>query len=632
MRSSVGIFTVILLLFVPRGVFADSHAYIVAPGTVDTTPGSITPFNTAKGELGAGFFVPRGNLIAVPPGTKQIWQTVGFEYCQCNGPWQINILDPKSGGTLATIPLASYVISLIFDTAGQYAYASLGNGTVIKIDVASLAIVLTGSLGAGANASQLVLPSDGSKLFVSAYGPDFEGILALNPQTFAIVADIPFTLPSTVASMVVSGNTLLVTDNGETLFYFDTASLQQTNSVAVPQVSIVFGVSPDGRRIYLATNCYCSDTSSMEVMDFSSGQILVSQTFSDVTLTTANMFLSPGGKQIVVAEGPILLIDPDTLATNKTVWSAGVTSAAFLDADTVLISESAVAVMMVVDQSTAQVTDTFPLGPVGPSAEVAYPVHGLIYTGESANPNVVSAQLNRIVENLAGYGGFFPAAIAGGQLYGSNNGGSQVYDLATGVYDYLPEPVTPPRGDYVGAGPGVAPPDGKTYWAKFGVTNGGGGSIEQGIAIYSTETNLVIGHILVPSRYGYGAAVFSPDSSTAYIAGPMTIAVYSATTFQKTASFPYTTTFTSLAVSPDGSILYATDEKSIYVIDAVTGAQTQTFALPAPVQGVMALAPDGTTLFLTDSTTNAVDLINTATGQVTEVAMPYTPSTVVVLP
>ncbi len=175
MRSSVGIFTVILLLFVPRGVFADSHAYIVAPGTVDTTPGSITPFNTAKGELGAGFFVPRGNLIAVPPGTKQIWQTVGFEYCQCNGPWQINILDPKSGGTLATIPLASYVISLIFDTAGQYAYASLGNGTVIKIDVASLAIVLTGSLGAGANASQLVLPSDGSKLFASAYGPDFEG-------------------------------------------------------------------------------------------------------------------------------------------------------------------------------------------------------------------------------------------------------------------------------------------------------------------------------------------------------------------------------------------------------------------------------------------------------------------------
>ncbi len=182
--------------------------------------------------------------------------------------------------------------------------------------------------------------------------------------------------------MVVSGNTPLVTDNGETLFYFDTASLQQTNSVAVPQVSIVFGVSPDGRRIYLATNCYCSDTSSMEVMDFSSGQILVSQTFSDVTLTTANMFLSPGGKQIVVVQKTTSYSSIRTrwLPTKTVLVGWRHLRGFFWMQDAVLISESAVAVMMVVDQSTAQVTDTFPLGPVGPSAEVAYPVHGLIYT------------------------------------------------------------------------------------------------------------------------------------------------------------------------------------------------------------------------------------------------------------
>jgi hypothetical protein len=358
---------------------------------------------------------------------------------------------------------------------------------------------------------------------------------------------------------------------------------------------------------------------------------LVTQTFSDVALTTANMFLSPGGKQIVVAEGPILLIDPDTLATNKTVWSAGVTSAAYLDADTLLISEAAVAVMMVVDQSTAQVTDTFPLGPAGPSGEVADPAPSLIYTGGSGNPNVVSAKVNRIVRDLAFFDGFLPTAIAGDQLYGFNNGNSLVYDFAAGVYSILPPPVTPPRGEYVYAWPGTAPPNAQTYWIPFSLGTASGGVRERGIAVYSSANNVVIGQIVLPAGY-YEPAVFSRDSAAAYLAGPMTIAVYSTTTFLQTASFPYTTTFTSLAVSPDGSVLYATDETAVYVLDAATGAQTHFFALPAAVQGVMALSPDGTTLFLTDSTTHSVDLVNTASGQVTVVALPYTPSTVVALP
>lgn len=630
MRSSVGLFTVILLLGAPAGVFADSHAYIVAPGYSYGTPGSITPFNTAKGTLGAGFFVPVGGyLVAVAPGTKQVWEAVANPDSIDEGPWAIKILNPANGGTLATISLPTYANDLIFDAAGRYAYASLGNGSVIKIDVASRAIVLTVSLGAGLDLFQLSLSTDGSKLFLSATAREFQGILVLNPQSLTIVANMPFP-PLGAVSMFVSGDTLLVTDETD-LFYVDTSSLQQTNSVAVPPVSFVFGVSPDVRRIYLDTNCFCGSAASMEVVDFSSGEILVSQTFSNVDLTI-NVFLSPDGKQIVVAEDPILLIDPATLATTKTVWPAGVSSAAYLDADTVLMLNEEPGAMMVVDQSSAQVTATFPLGSISVSGEVPDSRRGLIYTGGTGTPNAVSTKFNRIAENLAGEGGFIPAAVVGDQLYGATTGRAQVYDLATGVYSALPQPVTPPRGDHVGAGPGAAPPDGKTYWAPFSMADNVGNPIESGIGIYSTATNLVIGQILVPNRYGYGPAVFSPDSSTAYIAGPLTIAVYSATTFRQTASFPYAITFTSLAISPDGSVLYATDDKSIYALDAVTGVQTRTFALPAAVQGIMVLSPDGTTLFLTDSTTNAVDLIDTASGQVTVVALPYTPSTVVVLP
>ena len=75
-----------------------------------------------------------------------------------------------------------------------------------------------------------------------------------------------------------------------------------------------------------------------------------------------------------------------------------------------------------------------------------------------------------------------------------------------------------------------------------------------------------------------------------------------------------------------------TDGSAIYVINAATGAQQQTFALPSTVKGAMALSPDGSTLFLTDSTSNSVDLVQTPTGTVTSVKLPYTPTYLVVLP
>jgi DNA-binding beta-propeller fold protein YncE len=46
----------------------------------------------------------------------------------------------------------------------------------------------------------------------------------------------------------------------------------------------------------------------------------------------------------------------------------------------------------------------------------------------------------------------------------------------------------------------------------------------------------------------------------------------------------------------------------------------------------MALSPDGSTLFLTNDNGHAVDLIATATGQVTVVPVSFNPTGVVVVP
>jgi len=612
-------FALALLLCLPSGLFADSHAYVLASGT----PGSITPFNTATGTLVAAFFVPAGGYImAVAPGTKQIWEVVASPDCICMGPWAINILDPKSGTTLATLPLSVNATALLFDAAGRFAYMSLGNGDLIKIDVASRRAIRAASLGGPGTYAGMVFSSDGSELFLVPSGTS--EIRVIDSKSLTTIASIP--VPPSIGSIFVFGSTLLVT-NGSTLLYFDTTTLQQTNSAAVPSASGVFGVSPDGSKIYLSSNCCGGTPNTMEIVDFSSGEILVTQVFSNVDLL--NLFLSPDAKQIVVASSPVLLVDPNTLATTKTVWSVGIpNSAAYLDPNNLLMLNYYTGGMMVIDQASAQVTDAFPLGLSPLSGEVADTSRDLVYVGghyyQDGTPNVISAKSNRIVENLPVADGFAPVAIAGNQLYGIVSGGSLVYNLASGASVPLPPPVPPKSGQYVFETAGAVPPNGKTYWVPYGFMGG-----LSGVAIYSTATNSLVGGIPnLPAIY----TVFSPDSSTAYIASPMLVAVFSTTTFQKTATFNYTTTFTSLALSPDGSILYATDEKTIYVLDAATGAEKQMFALPAAVKGTMALSPDGTTLFLTDSKTNTVDLFNTASGQATVVLVPYVPSGVVVLP
>lgn len=66
--------------------------------------------------------------------------------------------------------------------------------------------------------------------------------------------------------------------------------------------------------------------------------------------------------------------------------------------------------------------------------------------------------------------------------------------------------------------------------------------------------------------------MFSPDSSTVYIAATNVIAVYNTHTLQMMQSFPFDTTFLALAISADGSVLYAVEDDGVYTMDAGTGA------------------------------------------------------------
>src|SRR5260370_35631763 len=60
----------------------------------------------------------------------------------------------------------------------------------------------------------------------------------------------------------------------------------------------------------------------MEVLDFVSGQRVISQAFPNASLFFT--MLSPDGTHIVVSGDSVLLIDPNTLAITKTIAMAGV--------------------------------------------------------------------------------------------------------------------------------------------------------------------------------------------------------------------------------------------------------------------------------------------------------------------
>jgi hypothetical protein len=309
--------------------------------------------------------------------------------------------------------------------------------------------------------------------------------------------------------------------------------------------------------------------------------------------------------------------------------------AAFIGPKLLLTLYNSTGAMMVVDQSSAQVTAIFPLGMAPLAGEVADSAGGIIYIGGApygGNLVAVSTQKNRVIESFPVLE-FTPSAVDGAQIYGAGSETiyewpARVYSLATGSIATLPSPVS--SGGIVEWYGGGSPPDGKTYWARFAIVGGGGITFANGVAVYSTTTNSVIAKFSIPIE-SYNPIVFSPDSSTAYIAEPDAIEVYSTATFQKTATYPCAETFSALALSPDGSVLYATAGLAIYAFDAFTGTQSHVFPLPARVQNfAMALSLDGTTLYLLGSGVNSVDLVNTATGKVTAVPVPYPPTSVAV--
>jgi WD40 repeat protein len=621
-------------------MFSDSHAFVFANGAFNgpNSLNSITPFNVSKLAFGQGYFVPPGaNFFAVAPVTGQIWEVTGVPSLN---QFAINILDAIAGSTLATLPMTSPVYSLVLDRGGVHAYVLLEDARVLKIDVATRTVVqtLNNVLPSPPQPSYgLAVSSDGLKLVVlnnGLQGSVVNQIVVIDTKSMTIQAAFS---PGHAISVLISGNTLVVCTSID-LLYYDLTTLKQINSASVPPNAWLIGLNPDGSKIYLGTPFSSNQIQTLNILDFSTGTVLASRSFGIDGLRP--IVVAPNGSELVMLGNPIELLDANTLATTNTITGPPANSpplSAFADSDTLLILNSASAVMAV-DLGLAQVTDTFPLALPELSA-VASPQGGRIFAGGRGNMVAIDTlqegATNYFPVNLPPYGGisFYPYAMVGDRLYGLPGA---AYNLTTNTETVLPGANTGTCGNcQVRYAPGAAAPNGRTYWAPFVSAVGVTKVKSQGVVVYSTATNTIAGQITFPTSQITPVA-FSPDSSTAYVGVNDTIMVYNTATLQNTATYTTPAMVRALAVSLDGSALFASNGAYIYVIDAASGAQKDTFVLPDSVWSVygvnMAISSNGRTLVLTDNNKNLVDEVDTKSGVVTQVAVPYPPTSVVVVP
>lgn len=128
--------------------------------------------------------------------------------------------------------------------------------------------------------------------------------------------------------------------------------------------------------------------------------------------------------------------------------------------------------------------------------------------------------------------------------------------------------------------------------------------------------------------------VASPDGQTAYVgAGNKGIHVVDSTTLQVRATIPIGPIPDSLAISPDGKILYVTADQTVYLVDTATATATNTVTLPddgvllepsSDGGAVYAAAAGGKTIWRVDTSTRAITTMAILKREIKDLAL--TPS------
>jgi YVTN family beta-propeller protein len=479
--------------------------------------------------------------------------------------------------------------------SGNRAYiANAYDGTVSVIDTTTNTVVKT--LGVGSSPQKLAVSPDGERVYVANTGSNTVSIIDASTDTVigTVVVPVQQDQPGVflriwdVAANPLGGR-VYVTATGGTVFVIDTATNAVSGPYRVGPAATGVAISPDGSRLYVATELWNSD---IEVVDTASMTVIGTINLGESSYPIDGAF-TPDGKRLYMitgaqgsetADNAVMVIDTDPNSTTyntviHTIYGGAPGHVVFSqDGSRAYVSDSGDNTITVIDTHTNAVigTLTVNLSPASGSRDEAISADGTtLYVTDSAGNAVYAVAIadtelatTRTSIAVNGYPG--DVAVSGNYVYvfnGTDAGAVWVIDPTTNsvVGDPIPVGINPTgmvaseRGDRV-------------YVADYGYYGD-----ETGVAVIDTDPTSPTYHevTFIPVTvedppyycecfYGVKGIALSADGSRVYAYADDAYVSVIDTATKTVISRRLIGSHSELVVSEDGTRLYAWPYQEVY--------------------------------------------------------------------
>jgi YVTN family beta-propeller protein len=576
-------------------------------------------------------------IVLSPDGTK-MFVTVDYKH-------ELQVMATETGALLATVPVPISIsgeppLELAINAKGSYVYVfapqNRPSATLMAINTTTYLVDQSVSLPNVGSLGSLLVSPDGSQLYFEN-GYANETIEVIDAVTLAPVKQIPVNEYPLGLAVTPSG-LILMTDSSSQLLVINPA----TSAISTFPL-------PNNTQQGSPGNVISSPDSTTAYIGFATGQILALNITTgailfdvDADIVPTQFAVSPDGSTLYSADlsqGQVWALSAFSIssqAIETKIRQLGPVSGLALTKDgqslyVLNANESAIAAVDVGSEKLKHVT----LGGVGINSLAIPPGGNTVWASQYAAElgddlmflNTATGKLRYIVD------------ISGALVFGPS--GDIVYVYSTGgVTAYEVAALKPIANAYVGQltilDQVIPSPDGTRLYMSATYVSGGGnqpGRVELApgaIYILDTSTYKYTGSIAVND--GMGAMALTPDGSTlVYTANFGRVHLASTATDKIMGTFhlsPTNGVLNGLALSPDGSTAYITDTENnlLLVADLATQTQQASYAVgtyPYPI----VISPDGSEAWV--ATEVDLEIVNLANGQVKSVALPGEPSAIV---
>ena len=293
--------------------------YILNEGVWNYNNSTISYYNFDSGEVTADIFTAVNNRGLGDTGNDL--QRYGSRlYCVVNTSENIQVMDLYTAKVVGTVSLVGkFPRRICF--SGSKAYVSCFDGTVVRIDTASLAV--EASVTVGPNPEGVCIAN--GKLYVANTGgynaPDYgTTVSVIDLNTFAVTKDISVVLNPTRLYVSPDQQDIYLISSGDYGVYFDIKSCLQKISPVTDEVVQTYNFELNnlafyGNSAYFYSYDFNTEEYTIQVFDLTTETIVNSHFITDGT--TLNI---PYGITVNPRNGDVYISDAQNFIVNGDVY------------------------------------------------------------------------------------------------------------------------------------------------------------------------------------------------------------------------------------------------------------------------------------------------------------------------